>query len=316
MTSQIVQTRQYTSQKSGYSSQTLWKSTRTDLLEPSHILPHTNQAGDPYYIGDVYEQSCVGQAGEIIEEHLLAFKPQAPPSRPYLRYIESLAHGWPHISYLADFMKVTTSPPKQRFLSELDKAERACRTKMAMLTFEPGTSVCRVDFSDTKALSEALNGPDNSHNTVKVRLFVVEDLSRDVIEAFGARFDIDPLFFRGHISDYMWHNTRDPWVELPDLDIISRKRSYMHVQYVQTRYFRSEDSLRRARWETGGFNVLRRVDRDGNWVRDVDIPNSDVGLVRSRTSLWIRPNKNEEKGVLGTLKMSHPLLGVTSKAGS
>lgn len=80
---------------------------------------------------------------------------------------------------------------------------------------------------------------------------------------------------------------------------MSRQRSHLHVRYVQTRYFRSEESLRKAKWEAGGFNVLRRVDKDGNWVPDVDIPNSDVGLVRSRTSLWIRPNKAGHKGVLG-----------------
>ena len=221
-----------------------------------------------------------------------------------MRFLESLADGWPHISYLADFMKVTTAPPKQKFLNDQDRREKASRTKVAMLTFEPKAPVHRVDFSDIDSLSYALNEPRNSHDDVHARLFVVEDLSRDVIEALGARFDIDPLFFRGHISDYMWHNTRDPWVELPDLDITSRKRSYLHVRYVQTRYFRSEGCLKRAKWEAGGFNVLRRVDKDGNWVRDVDIPNSDVGLVRSRTSFWVRPNKPGKKGVLGRSHLS------------
>lgn len=216
-----------------------------------------------------------------------------------MRYLESLAHGWPHISYLADFMKVTTAPPKQKFLDDRDRREKASRTKVAMLTFEPNTPMQRVDFSDIDALSNALSGPPDLRDNVYARLFVLEDLSRDVIEAFGARFDVDPLFFRGHISDYMWHNTRDPWVELPDLDITSRKRSYLHVRYVQTRYFRNQDSLRRAKWEAGRFNVLRRVDQDGNWVLNLDIPNSDVGLIRSKTSLWIRPNKPGEKGVLG-----------------
>ena len=217
-----------------------------------------------------------------------------------MRYLESLAQGWPHVSYLADFMKVTTAPPKQKFLDDQDRREKASRTKVAMLTFEPKAPVHRVDYSDIDALATALNGPSNAHNDVYARLFVVEDLSRDVIEAFGSRFDVDPLFFRGHISDYMWHNTRDPWVELPDLDIMSRKRSYLHVRYVQTRYFRTQDCLKKAKWEAGGFNVLRRVDQDGNWVPESDIPKSDVGLVRSRTSLWIRPNKLGEKGVLGT----------------
>lgn len=120
-----------------------------------------------------------------------------------MRYLESLAQGWPHISYLADFMKVTTAPPKQKFLNDQDRRERGSRTKVAMLTFESNTPVQRVDFSDIQNLSNALNEPRNSHDDVHARLFVVEDLSRDVIEALGARFDVDPLFFRGHISDYM-----------------------------------------------------------------------------------------------------------------
>ena len=120
-----------------------------------------------------------------------------------MRYLESLAHGWPHISYLANFMKVTTAPPKQKFLNDQDRRERASRTKVAMLTFGPDAHVHRVDFSDINNLSTALNEPRNSHDDVHARLFVVEDLSRDVIEALGARFDVDPLFFRGHISDYM-----------------------------------------------------------------------------------------------------------------
>lgn len=169
-----------------------------------------------------------------------------------------------------------------------------------MLTFEPNAPVRRVNIFNIQDLSSALSGPRCTNDGAHPRLFVVEDLSREVIEAFGARFDVNPLFFRGHISDYMWYNTRDPWVELPDLDIASRKRSFMHVRYVHTRYFRDEGSLRRAKWEAGGFNVLRRVDKEGNWVPGLDMPNSDVGLVRSRTSLWIRPNKPGEKGVLGT----------------
>ena len=113
-----------------------------------------------------------------------------------MRYLDSLAHGWPHVSYLADFMKVTTAPPKQKFINEHDRRARASRTKVAMLTFDPNTAVHRVDFSDINDLSAALNGPQNAHHDVHARLFVLEDLSRDVIEAFGARFDVDPLFFR------------------------------------------------------------------------------------------------------------------------
>ncbi|KAL9103295.1 MAG: hypothetical protein Q9163_001637 [Psora crenata] len=222
-------------------------------------------------------------------------------SRPYMAHLESLAQGWPHISYLADFMRVTTSPPRLRGLKPEDQMERASRTKVACLTWDANGAVSRSDFVQIDSLTGFLADSVKDKENVYARLFVVEDLSRDVIEALGTRFDIDPSFFRSHIADYMWYNTRDPWVELPDLDLTSRKRSYLHVRYVQTRYFRSEESLVKARQEAANFNVLRRVDKDGNWVAGVDTAGSDVGLVRSRTSLWIRPNKNGETGLIGIL---------------
>ena len=222
-----------------------------------------------------------------------------------MRHLELVSQGWPHIAYLADFMNVTTSPPKLRFLKDEDKAERASRTKVAALTFEPQKNVRRANFSNIDDLTTFLDPRHHDHNNVNATLFVVEDLSRDVIEALGSRFDVDPSFFRGHISDYTWNNIRDPWVELQPLDAYSRRQTYLHVRYVQTRYFRSEESLNKARWEAGGFNILRRVDKDGNWVPGADIEGSDVGLVRSRTSLWIRPNKSGETGVLGKESISY-----------
>ena len=40
-----------------------------DLSSPSHIVPHTQEAGDPYYIGDAYEPSRIGQDGRLVEEN-------------------------------------------------------------------------------------------------------------------------------------------------------------------------------------------------------------------------------------------------------
>ena len=224
---------------------------------------------------------------------------------PYLRYLDSLAQGWPHISYLADFMKVTTSPPKQKFLTEEDRRERASRTKVAILTFEPGSPVHRVNCDTSIDLSQACNRTSDNHDDVYARLIVVEDLSRDVIEILGSRFDIKPEFFRSHISDYMWYNARDPWVEHLELDIMARNQPFLQIRYIQTQYFRDKESYHQARRQAGGFNVLRRVDKDGNWVRGIDIPDSDVGLIRTQTSLWVRPNRHGERGTLGESEDGH-----------
>ena len=82
-------------------------------------------------------------------------------SQPYMRYLESLAQGWPHVSYLADFMKVTTAPPKQKFLTDQNRREKASRTKVAMLTFDPNAAERRDDFSNIRDLSSTLTESQN-----------------------------------------------------------------------------------------------------------------------------------------------------------
>ena len=216
-------------------------------------------------------------------------------------------------------MDVTTAPVKNKWLWEnaQDTQERASRTKIAVLNFGPGNTVKRTDCTTTTKLSEILNLPQRNSDDVQGRLYVVEDLSRDVIEALGTRYDVDPLFFRGQLSDYMWNNTRDPWVELPSLNIVSRKRSFFSIRYFQPRYFRDEASFKRADQEAGAFNVLRRMDNNRPWkgTEIFDVEGSDVGLVRSKMSLWIRKNKPNETGVVGilvvdpTIEAGFPLWG-------
>lgn len=67
-----------TTSRSKHAFHSLWGHSSTILPSPSHILPHTYEAGDPFYIGDIYEPSRIGQSGELIEEHLLPFKSPVP----------------------------------------------------------------------------------------------------------------------------------------------------------------------------------------------------------------------------------------------
>ncbi|MCJ1245292.1 hypothetical protein MMC30_002495 [Trapelia coarctata] len=282
-------------------------------LPKSYQQPHRGdqQNKDALAIGDIYERLPKSKFPRKI-------LPRA--QGPYIEYIRKLAKGWPHLQYLADFMDVTTAPVKNTWLWDdpQDRQERASRTKVAVLDFGPGDTVKRTDCTAIAKLSEILNLPQRSSNDVNGRLYVVEDLSSDVIEVLGARFDIDPLFFRSQISDYMWNNTRDPWVELPSLNAVSRKRSFFCIRYFQPRYFRDEASfVETADQETGAFNVLRRIDNNHAWkgTKIFDVEGSDVGMVRSKMSLWIRKNKPNETGVLGilvvdpTIEAGFPLWG-------
>jgi hypothetical protein len=197
-------------------------------------------------------------------------------------------------------MEVGTSPNKWKFLSKEDTESRAKRTRVAVLDFSPNNLPTRRDIQSSAKLSQMLEAYSDPAPQC-ARLFVVEDLSRDVIEALGAKFDIDPLFFRNQISDYLWYNTKDPWVELGELEHIASERNFWTLRYMRPRYFRSEESINVGLRELGGFNVLRRLEQDLSWgVKKLRrMKDATVGVIRSKASLWIRENKAEEKGALG-----------------
>ncbi|KAL9580933.1 MAG: hypothetical protein Q9212_004194 [Teloschistes hypoglaucus] len=269
------------------------KRMRTRSRPSSTVLVHSEKAGDPYYIGDIYDHSRIRQ--EYEKHETLSTK------APYLDHIDRLTdNGWSHLRYLADFMRVTTSPPLWRFLSQAESTERASRIKAAMLVIYSHTTE-RHDVTDLEHLKQLLRIEDEPRKGVIARLFIVEDLSRDLIEILGSHLDVDPTFFRGHISDYTWYNTRDPWIEVPDMNILTRQRSHFNIRYAQIRYFRTSRSFKKARAESTMFNVLRRVDRDGNRDTKEDAYLPDIGVVRSKMSFWVGLRKRQP---------SDPLIGI------
>ncbi|KAI5858208.1 hypothetical protein GGS23DRAFT_607733 [Durotheca rogersii] len=218
---------------------------------------------------------------------------------PYLNHIIKASSAWPHLRHLAQWMEVTTSPNKWQLIKSCDdlhqiRAERARRTKVAAIDFAPSQPNPVTELiEDPEKLQSDLDRPLSPGAT---RLYIVEDLSRDVIECLGYKLNIDPLFFREHINDYLWYNTRDPWVELPDLDMVSRNRPYFRLIYTQPRYFKDKQSVETANRQAGRFNVLRRLDLDTEHRSLFDEDSAIVALVRSKASLWIAPDDSPRKG--------------------
>ncbi|KAI1466049.1 uncharacterized protein F4812DRAFT_461025 [Daldinia caldariorum] len=281
-------------------------------LDPNDLIPDRRLVSfldyDDYFNGDIYEPSKYEQSWEINTEKY-----------PYLRHIKSLSAAWPHLRYLAQWMEVTTSPTKWQLIKDLPqqklsklRSDRAEQTNIATVDFISGQPAPIIDYIKTpESLVQSLDRPAVPGAS---RLYVVEDLSRDVIECLGSKLDIDPLFFREHINDYTWYNTRDPWVELPDLDIVSRDRPYFHLTYNQPRYFKTPESFNEAQRQAGRFNVLRRLDADDGHESPFDEKSATVALVRSKASLWIRPAKTGQQaiGVLlidPSITEGHPLWG-------
>ncbi|KAI1418700.1 hypothetical protein F5Y13DRAFT_5301 [Hypoxylon sp. FL1857] len=262
-------------------------------LIPDRKLEHIGVEYNDYFNGDIYDDPvCRYEQDWEID----------PKERPYLKHIKSSSRAWPHLRYLAQWMEITTSPTKWQLLSKLPsqklddvREERARRTEIAAIDFVSGQPAPTIQhITSPEALAGCLDKPAAPGAT---RLYVVEDLSRDVIEHLGSKLDIDPLFFREHINDYTWYNTRDPWVELPDLDIVSRSRPYFRLMYMQPRYFKTEESFQMAQKQAAKFNVLRRLDADNKHTSPFDDESATVALVRSKASLWIRPASNSQQAV-------------------
>lgn len=179
-----------------------------------------------------------------------------------------------------------------------NREERSKKTNVCVIDFTPGQPTKTRKFRDATKLKDGLDSSPQSKHENQTRLVVVEDLSRDLVETLGAYYDVDPLFFLSYIGDYLFHNTRDPWAELPNLDVDLRKQNHFILQYLRARYFLTEQEFQEAEKETGKWNILRRLDSDRSRKRLqkglIDKTESSSVLTRAKTSLWTKPREKDE----------------------
>ncbi|KAK0129890.1 hypothetical protein ONS96_000436 [Cadophora gregata f. sp. sojae] len=288
---------------------------------------------ESYAIGDVYSTEVVQKAQE--QWNILSNDEQK--LYPYLTHVKALSNTWPHLRLLADFMEVSTTPLRWKDLSTThptpgvniepevrrerikDRNDRACRTNVMLLKYLASGQVTEMPCQTPTALVAALeeenveekkeeresedsgvNGGAAPVEECKLRLFVVEDLSRDVIEALGSRLDIEPAFFREHIVDYAWCNIRDRWQDPPNMRVAEGHRRWVQLKYVTARYYKTSAEFTEGVKEAERFNVLRRPDDDVNNKAVWDDRNAIVGITRSRASFWLKKGEHgkEDVGVL------------------
>lgn len=92
---------------------------------------------------------------------------------------------------------------------DAERKERMLRTRVSVLEYplQDENEVTSREFKTSSDLDSHLTSlAKQDSSKIKLRLYVVEDLSRDVIEALGGHYDVNPSFFREHLADYVWHN--------------------------------------------------------------------------------------------------------------
>ena len=207
---------------------------------------------------------------------------------------------------MCNTLAVSTSVSRYRYLSgkESERNERATRVRVCQLELIPGQPPTQNRFTDSDSLKAALSSTDLASRDDSARVYVCEDLSRDVIELFGSAFNVDPHFWRSHVNDSMYNTLAGDASELSRLDLVTRKSSFYTMQYLRPRYFRSTTSFQRATKEAAQFNVIRQLDSDRS--RDIwkDENGAAATLQRAKASVWIRPDRRDNKSVIG--KIANP----------
>lgn len=186
-------------------------------------------------------------------------------------------------------MQVSTTPLRWNEIrnNPKERERRVDKTTVTLIEY-PSEGKPNVDFIDSPTrLKQVVDTLHNPSNQTPLKLFIVEDLSRPVIELLGARFDVDPFFFRDQIDDYIWHNTRDPWAVPPSLSSNLRRRKWFRLRNVRFRYHDSDEDFDASRLDAYLWNVLRRPDNDGNHWSYGDKDGAVVSMLRTRSAIWI-----------------------------
>lgn len=123
----------------------------------------------------------------------------------------------------------------------------------------------------------------------------------------GSLYNVPPEFFRGHLDDYLFHNTRDPWAQHPRLTDLTE--SYVNLLYLRARYYTNEEDFEEAEFETGTWNVTRRLDSDRSRKRLMygllDAPGSSIALLRAKISLYVGGEGGDGANTIGIKDVVH-----------
>jgi hypothetical protein len=95
-------------------------------------------------------------------------------------------------------MEVGTAVSRYKHLNKHpdERYNRIHRVRVSQVDFKHGVPPVSFEYKTKESLETALSKQNETEKDLDARVFVVEDLSRDVIEALGFHLEIDPYLFR------------------------------------------------------------------------------------------------------------------------
>jgi hypothetical protein len=250
-------------------------------------------------------------------------EPYKSSEYPYLRCIRSLRDSGRHedLHDLTCWMEATIEPKPRTSVclrGGLKTISQDTRTKTAVtfLEHKPNMPPSVTSLIKAEDLERALLGEVATSTTIQtdsaqectLKIFLVEDLSTDVMEIFGSRFGIDPLFFGNHFNSLPlrmdYRSERTTSYEPMRLNATKRSRNWFTLENVRLLeffefWFPDETTERQSRME-----ALSSV-RDPNMVRTLGYCPLRHGLDRwqdplvpTRTSFWIDEDRHDHNALV------------------
>ena len=161
------------------------------------------------------------------------------------------------------------------------------RGRAAVLQFGSGRITRVEDFRDVDHLKTYFSHTASS--ACKHRLYLLEDLSRPFIEAFGAHFWMDPFLFAAHENSTHWTASRHDYTLTRRLSPSKDCDPLFTLRYYEIR-------VPKGGFRPGGLKTLSNVDRKmepGDYFfgkREDSRPS--IYVIRRNASFWSRARKD------------------------
>jgi hypothetical protein len=126
------------------------------------------------------------------------------------------------------------------------------------------------------------------------RLFIVEDLSPDIIEILGSGFDVDPSFFAQHVC-LQWFSARAAPGRVPSSYSAKRWQSFVSFPYLEARPLKAAlgESLERVQsWNSNSFRKVLLMNLPACCT-------APIGFARRAASVWMScPTEENWTGIM------------------
>lgn len=190
----------------------------------------------------------------------------------YHRFVHALCDKWPLLQHLDNFMN---KPIHRTFPPGGPKA------RIAVLNFCDTGITSQGTFDEVDKFSSFLEQDTEKSGT---RLFLVEDLSTDLVEILGSRFDVDPAFFAWHVGGMGWFSRRSSPSTVPGSQSSSKEQSFVKLRYLEARPVLGHyDGQAVERYPCLESNVLRKAS-----IMKLSSVQHAIGMARRHATMWMK----------------------------